>query len=97
MAQSGNDFDSITISLASPDAVSKWSWGEVTKPETINYRTLRPEKTDCSVNEFLDLQKTGNVTAANIKKLGLGESHVTDVVLRSQDQKFEENEWDTLT
>ena len=44
MAQSGNDFDSITISLASPDAVSKWSWGEVTKPETINYRTLRPEK-----------------------------------------------------
>ncbi len=44
MAQSGNDFDSITISLASPDSVSKWSWGEVTKPETINYRTLRPEK-----------------------------------------------------
>ena len=44
MAQSGNDFDSITISLASPDAVSKWSWGAVTTPETINYRTLRPEK-----------------------------------------------------
>ena len=55
------------------------------------------KRTDCSVNEFLDLQKTGNVTAANIKKLGLGESHATDVVLRSQDQKFEENEWDTLT
>ena len=44
MAQAGNDFDSITISLASPDDVQKWSWGEVTKPETINYRTLRPEK-----------------------------------------------------
>ena len=44
MAQAGNDFDTITISLASPDDVQKWSWGEVTKPETINYRTLRPEK-----------------------------------------------------
>ena len=44
MAQAGNDFDSITISLASPNDVTRWSWGEVTKPETINYRTLRPEK-----------------------------------------------------
>ena len=44
MVQAGNDFDSITISLASPNDVMRWSWGEVTKPETINYRTLRPEK-----------------------------------------------------
>ena len=44
MAQPGNDFDAITISLASPNDVQRWSWGEVTKPETINYRTLRPEK-----------------------------------------------------
>ena len=44
MAQAGNDFDAISISLASPNDVQKWSWGEVTKPETINYRTLRPEK-----------------------------------------------------
>ena len=44
MAQAANDFDAIKISLASPDSIVKWSWGEVTKPETINYRTLRPEK-----------------------------------------------------
>ena len=44
MAQPGNDFDAISISLASPNDVQRWSWGEVTKPETINYRTLRPEK-----------------------------------------------------
>ena len=44
MAQVANDFDAITISLASPETISRWSWGEVTKPETINYRTLRPEK-----------------------------------------------------
>jgi DNA-directed RNA polymerase subunit beta' len=39
-----NDFDSLSIRLASPDDVRKWSRGEVTKPETINYRTLKPEK-----------------------------------------------------
>ena len=38
------DFDSIMIRLASPDTIRAWSYGEVKKPETINYRTLRPEK-----------------------------------------------------
>ena len=44
MAESGNDFNAIRISLASPEQIRTWSYGEVTKPETINYRTLRPEK-----------------------------------------------------
>src|SRR6516165_4921418 len=39
-----NDFNAIHISLASPEQVLGWSYGEVTKPETINYRTLKPEK-----------------------------------------------------
>ncbi|MBQ0052781.1 MAG: DNA-directed RNA polymerase subunit beta' [Treponema sp.] len=38
------DFDSIKIKLASPENIRAWSYGEVKKPETINYRTLRPEK-----------------------------------------------------
>src|SRR5687768_11868914 len=38
------DFDSIRISLASPDKIMSWSFGEVTKPETINYRTFKPER-----------------------------------------------------
>ena len=38
------DFDSLKIKLASPDQIRAWSYGEVKKPETINYRTLRPEK-----------------------------------------------------
>ncbi len=38
------DFDSLRIKLASPDTIRAWSYGEVKKPETINYRTLRPEK-----------------------------------------------------
>ena len=39
-----NNFSAIRISLASPDQIREWSKGEVTKPETINYRTLKPEK-----------------------------------------------------
>ena len=39
-----NNFDSIRVALASPEQIRGWSKGEVTKPETINYRTLKPEK-----------------------------------------------------
>jgi len=38
------DFKAIKISLASPEAIRQWSFGEVTKPETINYRSFKPEK-----------------------------------------------------
>lgn len=38
------DFSGLQLKLASSDAIKSWSYGEVTKPETINYRTLRPEK-----------------------------------------------------
>ena len=39
-----NKFDGLKIGIASPDKIREWSYGEVTKPETINYRTLRPER-----------------------------------------------------
>ncbi len=39
-----NAFDAVTIKIASPEVIRKWSKGEVKKPETINYRTLKPEK-----------------------------------------------------
>jgi DNA-directed RNA polymerase subunit beta' len=39
-----NDFDAVRVSLASPEQILSWSYGEVTKPETINYRTLKPER-----------------------------------------------------
>ncbi|MFA5529656.1 MAG: DNA-directed RNA polymerase subunit beta', partial [Thiohalomonadaceae bacterium] len=38
------DFDAIRIGLASPDKIRSWSYGEVKKPETINYRTFKPER-----------------------------------------------------
>ncbi|MDD6728502.1 MAG: DNA-directed RNA polymerase subunit beta' [Eubacteriales bacterium] len=39
-----NEFSSVKIGLASPEKIREWSYGEVTKPETINYRTLKPER-----------------------------------------------------
>ncbi|MCL2621677.1 MAG: DNA-directed RNA polymerase subunit beta', partial [Firmicutes bacterium] len=39
-----NNFESIKIGVASPNRIREWSYGEVTKPETINYRTQKPEK-----------------------------------------------------
>lgn len=39
-----NNFESLQIGLASTEKILEWSHGEVTKPETINYRTLKPEK-----------------------------------------------------
>ena len=38
------NFNHIKITLASPDKIKSWSFGEIKKPETINYRTFRPEK-----------------------------------------------------
>ena len=38
------DFDAVRLVVASPEDILKWSHGEVTKPETINYRTQKPER-----------------------------------------------------
>ena len=46
-------FDAIKIGLASPEKIRDWSRGEVKKPETINYRTLKPEKDGLSVIKAL--------------------------------------------
>ena len=47
------DFDAIRISLASPEKIRSWSHGEVTKPETINYRTFKPERDGLFCARFL--------------------------------------------
>jgi DNA-directed RNA polymerase subunit beta' len=44
MFQKTSEFKAVQVKLASPELISEWSYGEVTKPETINYRTQRPEK-----------------------------------------------------
>ena len=44
IGENSNDFETIALKVASPDRIKEWSFGEVTKPETINYRTQRSEK-----------------------------------------------------
>lgn len=43
-------FDQVAITVADPDTIRSWSFGEVVNPETINYRTFKPEKAACSAN-----------------------------------------------
>jgi len=54
-----NDFNAVRISLASPEQIRSWSYGEVTKPETINYRTLKPERTGFSASVSLGDERLG--------------------------------------
>ena len=79
------DFDAVKISIASPEKIRSWSYGEVTKPETVNYRTF--------VLEYLVLQKIMNVYVENIKESNIKVLFVKSVVLRLQAQKLEEKEW----
>ena len=53
-AASRSDFNQVRISIASPERILSWSYGEIKKPETINYRTFRPEK---DVTNMLELAK----------------------------------------
>jgi hypothetical protein len=76
-----DNFDAIQIGLASPEQIREWSRGEVKKPETINYRTLKPEMV-YSVKEYLDLLKTGSVTVVSIRELGIRVSYVTGAELK---------------
>ena len=79
--EQGIVFDSIKIGLASPEKILQWSHGEVKKPETINYRTLKPER-DGSVKEFSDQQRTGNVIVVNIRELDTRALFVSVVALK---------------
>lgn len=47
-----SNFTKITIGLASPEEILESSYGEVTKPETINYRTYKPERDDFSASDL---------------------------------------------
>ena len=56
-------FSKITIGLASPDTILERSYGEVLKPETINYRTYKPERDGLFCEEFSDQLRITNVLA----------------------------------
>lgn len=64
-----NNFDSIKIKLASPDKIREWSRGEVKKPETINYRTLKPEKDGLFCEKIFGPQKDWECHCGKYKRI----------------------------
>ncbi|GAC1635278.1 MAG: DNA-directed RNA polymerase subunit beta' [Chloroflexota bacterium] len=64
-----NDFNAIRISLASPEQIRGWSYGEVTKPETINYRTLKPEKDGLFCERIFGPQKDWECYCGKYKRV----------------------------
>ena len=70
MIKEYQDFDNIMIKLAAPQQIRAWSYGEVKKPETINYRTLRPEKTAFFASVPSAQPKSGNATVESSNPFG---------------------------
>jgi DNA-directed RNA polymerase subunit beta' len=63
------DFDAIALRVASPDIIKKWSYGEVNKPETINYRTQKPEKGGLFAEEIFGPTKDWECYCGKYKKI----------------------------
>ena len=84
-------FDAIKIGLASPEKILEWSRGEVTKPETINYRTLKPEKDGLFCERIFGPSKDWECHCGSVIRA----LYVIAVVLRSQRPVFVVSVWDT--
>ncbi len=68
-ALKSTDFDSIRLRLASPEVMRYWSYGEVLKPETINYRTQKPEKSGLFAEEIFGPSKDWECYCGKYKKI----------------------------
>ena len=64
-----NDFNAIRLMIASPDQIRRWSYGEVVKPETINYRTLKPEKDGLFCERIFGPQKDWECACGKYKRV----------------------------
>ncbi len=69
MVQTSNEFNAIQIGVASPEHVRSWSYGQVTKPETINYRTLRPERDGLFCERIFGPTKDWECSCGKYKKI----------------------------
>ena len=93
--QQDQQFEAIKIGLASSEKIRSWSFGEVRKPETINYRTFKPERRACFVQKYLVLLRIMNVFVVNIRDLSTGELCAKNVGLKLPFQELEESGWVT--
>jgi len=101
-----NHFDYVKITLASPDRVMEWGQrtlpngqvvGEVTKPETINYRTLKPEMDGLFCEKIFGPSKDWNAIAVSTSESGTAGLFVSVVALRSQRAGCEGTGWASLS
>lgn len=92
-----SNFSKITISLASPEMILERSSGEVLKPETINYRTYKPERDGLFCERIFGPVKDWNVIAGNIRGYATRGSFVTAVALKLQKRKYAANAWATFS
>ena len=90
-------FDAIKIGLASPEKIREWSRGEVKKPETINYRTLKPEKDGLFCEKIFGPSKDWECHCGKYKKIRYKGVVCDRCGVRLQKQAFVESVWDTLS
>ena len=81
-------FNKISIGLASPESILADSRGEVLKPETINYRTHKPERDGLFCERIFGPSKTMNVLVVSISEFVIRELFVIDVELKSLKRKL---------
>ena len=90
-----NNFDQLKIGLATADPIRTWSNGEVKKPETINYRTLRPRRTACSARRSSVRPRTGSATAASTSGCASRASSASAAASRSPARRSAASAWAT--
>lgn len=91
-----NKFESMQIGLASPEKIRSWSYGEVKKPETINYRTLKPEREGLFCERIFGPTKDWECACGKYKRIRYKESFVIDAEWKLLVRKFAVNAWDIL-
>ena len=91
------EFDSIKIGLASPDQIRAWSYGEVTKPETINYRTLKPERDGLYCERIFGPTKDWECHCGKYKRIRYKARCVIAAASRSPRPRFAVSVWVTLS
>ena len=94
--QDSNEFDIISLRLASPDRIKEWSHGEVTKPETMNYRTQRSEKSGLFDEKIFGPDHDYECYCGNIEVFVTRVLSVKNVELNLHVLLFAVREWDTL-
>ena len=92
-----NEFASIKIGLASPQKIREWSYGVVTRPETINYRTQKPEKDGLFCEKIFGPSKDWECHCGKYKKIRFKGKVCERCGVEVTRARFVEREWVTLS